>query len=164
MVDLGQPGHSGAPALSHVEEVPLLNFEHCDFSNLFSCFLANTVIFLSGAPALSHVEEVPLLNFEYCDFSNLFSCFLFIFLSGVPALSHVEEVSLFSLPVFSPHFKNVFCISWCRLFLKVHQFSFFVDSEAVVFSYLFHASLLLFSCFLQTLLYFFLSMILFSLS
>ena len=130
MVDLGQPGHSGAPALSHVEEVPLLNFEDCDFSNLFSCFLANTVIFLSGAPALSHVEEVPL----------------------------------FLLPVFSPHFKNVFCVSWCRLFVKVHQFSFFVDSEAVVFSYLFHASLLSFSCFLQTLLYFFLSMILFSLS
>ena len=126
MVDLGQPGHSGAPALSHVEEVPLLNVEHCDFSNLFSCFFANTVIFLPGVPALSHVEEVPLLNFEYCDFSNLFSCFLFIFLSGVPALSHVEEVSLFSLPVFSPHFKNVFCFSWCRLFLKVHQFSFFL--------------------------------------
>ena len=84
--------------------------------------------------------------------------------AGAPALSHVEEVPLFLLPVFSPHFKNVFCISWCHLFLKVHQFSFFVDSEAVVFSYLFLASLLSFSCFLQTLLYFFLSMIVFSLS
>ena len=90
MVDLGQPGHSGAPALSHVEEVPLLNVEHCDFSNLFSCFLANTVIFLSEGCGGSF----PF--FASCLFSPFQKCFLFLLVSFV-----FESASIFFFFVYS---------------------------------------------------------------